>query len=241
MAMLASEALHGLTVPTLANAIETFGVVAPNAGYNRQAVHCHFPDFGMLVARAVTLTASTDTPPGLAPERIDDRAYWRWLDDRHRELGPLAAVLQDTDEPAGGAMWGEWNANVHRRLGCVGTITHGAVRDLDALERLGFHAFSTSVSVGHGYGAFTGYGDPVTVAGVTISTGDLLVADRHGFLRVPTEIPLDKLAESARAIDSLESEIFRLCQSPEFTIDELAATQARVLERWPRGERSRPA
>jgi 4-hydroxy-4-methyl-2-oxoglutarate aldolase len=240
MTMLPSEALQGLTVPTLANAIETFGVVAPNAGYNRQPVQCHFPEFGMLIARAVTLTTSTDTPSEQAPERIDDPAYWRWLDDRHRELGPLVAVLQDIDEPAGGAMWGEWNANVHRRLGCVGTITHGAVRDLDALERLGFHAFSTSVSVGHGYGAFTGYGETVTVAGVTITTGDLLVADRHGFLRIPAEIPLDELAESARTIDALETEIFRLCQSPSFTIDALTATQASVLERWPRGTRSRP-
>jgi regulator of RNase E activity RraA len=239
--MLPTEALQGLTVPTLANAIETFGVVAPNAGYNRQPVECQFPEFGMLIARAVTLTTATDTPPEQAPERIDDPVYWRWLADQHHEHGPLVAVLQDTDEPAGGAMWGEWNANVHRRLGCVGTITHGAVRDLDALERLRFHAFSTGVSVGHGYGAFTGYGEPVTVAGVTITTGDLLVADRHGFLRIPAEIPLDELAESARTIDALESEIFRLCQSPEFTIDELARTQARVLERWPHGERTLPS
>ena len=62
-------------------------------------------------------------------------------------------------------MWGEWNGHVHHALGCVGTVTQGAVRDLDALERLGFHTFATSVSVAHGYGAFVGYGEPVTVAG----------------------------------------------------------------------------
>src|SRR6476660_7104726 len=58
---IAQEALHGLTVPTLANAIESFGVLAPNAGYNREAIHCHFPQLGMLVAHAVTITTSTDT------------------------------------------------------------------------------------------------------------------------------------------------------------------------------------
>ena len=105
-------------------------------------------------------------------------------------------MLEDLDDPPGGAMWGEWNANVHRALGCVGTITQGAVRDLDALERLGFHAFATSVSAAHGYGAFVGYGEPVTVAGLRVETGDLLVADLHGVLRIPPEIPIAELVEA---------------------------------------------
>jgi regulator of RNase E activity RraA len=236
----AATVLHGLTVPTLANAIETYDVVAPNAGYNRTPVRCHFPQLGMLVARAVTITTATDhaQADGFA---FDHEAYWRWLEGQRATLGPLVAVLEDTDDPPGGAMWGEWNANVHRRLGCLGTITQGAVRDLDALERLGFHAFATAVSVGHGYGVFTGYGDDVTVAGVTISTGDLLVADEHGFLRIPPEVPLPDLAETARTIDALESEIFTLCQSSDFTLERLAETQASVLERWPRGGRDLPA
>jgi regulator of RNase E activity RraA len=236
----AQETLRGLSVPTLANAIETFGVVRPNDGYNRGPLRCHFPQFGTLVARAVTITTSTDTEPDPSA-RFDHAAYWRWLDDRCQSLGPLVAVLQDTDDPPGGAMWGEWNANVHRRLGCVGTITQGAVRDLDALQRLGFHAFSTSVSVGHGYGVFTGYGEDVAVDGLVIRTGDLLVADVHGFLRIPDEIPLAELADAARTIDALEGEIFALCQSPEFSVERLAETQASVLARWPRGRRDLPA
>ena len=132
---------------------------------------------------------------------------------------------------------GEWNANVHRALGCVGTITQGAVRDLDALERLGFHTFATSVSVAHGYGAFTGYGEPVTVAGLRVETGDLLVADMHGVLRIPPEIPLDELVEAGHEIDRLESEIFAECQSEEFSVDRLEQVQESVLARWPKGGR----
>ena len=130
-------------------------------------------------------------------------------------------------------MWGEWNANVHLALGCVGTITEGAVRDLDALERLGFHTFATSVSAAHGYGAFTGYGDPVEVAGLTVATGDVLVADRHGVLALPPEIPVPALVEAARTIDALESEVFSFCQSDAFSVDGLAALERSVLDRWP--------
>jgi regulator of RNase E activity RraA len=225
-----------LTVPTLANAVELFGAVRANAGYNRAPLTCHFPEFGMCAGYAITVTARTDTP---GVEGIDEPAYWQWI---AAQTGPKIAVVQDLDVPNAGAMWGEWNANVHRALGCVGTITEGAVRDLDALERLGFHAFATSVSVAHGYGAFTGYGDPVDVAGLRIATGDLLVADRHGVLCIPPEIPVPELCEVAREIDRLEAEIFACAQSSDFSIEQLAALQESVLARWPRprveGERA---
>jgi regulator of RNase E activity RraA len=224
------DVLRGLTVPTLANAVETFGVVAPNEGYNKQPLTCHFPELGMLVGYAVTAVVSSDDPPDGGLPAIDEHAYWRWLEAR---AGPLIAVVEDVNGPPGGAMWGEWNANVHRALGCAGTITRGAVRDLDALQRLGFHAFSTTVSVAHGYGRFVGYGDPVTVAGLTIAPGDLCCADRHGVLRIPPEIPLPELARVGREIDRLESEIFACCQSRDFSVDGLIETEERVMARWP--------
>jgi regulator of RNase E activity RraA len=224
--------LRALTVPTLANAVELFGVVAPNEGYTRRPVTCHFPRLGMCAGFAVTVTARTDTQAGA----IDEPKYWSWLASRP---GPKIVVVEDLDDPPGGAMWGEWNANVHRALGCVGTITQGAVRDLDALDRLDFHAFATSVSVAHGYGAFVDYGVDVDVAGLRIATGDLLVADQHGVLRIPGEIPLDELCSVAREIDARESEIFTYCGRDDFSVAGLATLQESVLARWPRPRASR--
>jgi regulator of RNase E activity RraA len=231
------DALRSLTVPTLANAVEAFGVVAANAGYNTRPLTCHFPTFGMCVGYAATVTATTDRAPGVAPEPIDEPAYWKWLAGL-AEAGPLILVLEDLDDPPGGAMWGEWNGHVHRALGCVGTITQGAVRDLDALERLGFHTFATAVSVAHGYGAFVGYGAPVTVAGLPVATGDLLVADLHGVLRIPREIPIADLAEAGREIDRLETEVFACAKADDFSVEKLERTQESVLARWPNGKPS---
>jgi regulator of RNase E activity RraA len=219
--------LRALTVPTLANAVELFGVVPANEGYTKRPMTCHFPELGMCAGYAVTVTARTDAQA----EAIDEPKYWRWLESRP---GPKIAVVQDLDDPPGGAMWGEWNANVHMALGCVGTITQGAVRDLDAPDCLGFHAFATAVSVAHGYGAFVGYGSPVDVAGLQIATGDLLVADRHGVLRIPHEVSIDELCAVARKIDALESEIFVYCDGDDFSVDGLAALQESVLARWPK-------
>jgi regulator of RNase E activity RraA len=142
-------------------------------------------------------------------------------------------------------MWGEWNANVHRALGCVGTVTDGAARDLEQVAALGFHVFSTSVSVAHGYGRFTGFGAPVSVAGLAIATGDVLVADRHGVLRLPPRdlVPVDELVDVADEIDRLEGEVFAYCQSVGFTVDGLRAVTESVDARWPRprsGPSSRP-
>jgi regulator of RNase E activity RraA len=79
------------------------------------------------------------------------------------------------------------------------------------------------------------YGERATVAGLTVDTGDLLVADLHGVLRIPPEIPIADLVEAGREIDRLESEIFAHTRSRDFSVDSLAQLQESVLARWPRG------
>jgi len=224
------DAIRRFTVPTLANAIETFGVTPSNEGYCDATLHCHYPHLPLMVGYAVTARVSTDQPPSQARPGIYEPDYWRFIAG---QPGPKVAVVQDIDNPPKGAMWGEWNSNVHKALGCVGMVTEGAARDLDAVQKLGFHFFSTCVLPSHGYGAFIDYGGSVRVAGQVIRTGDLLVGDMHGVLLVPPEIPLLELAEVARKIDELESEIFALCQSPGFSVEALTALDQSVAQRWP--------
>ena len=69
-----------------------------------------------------------------------------------------------------------------------------------------------------------------------VETGDLLVADLHGVLRIPAEIPIAELVEAGREIDRLESEIFAECQSSDFSVDRLERLQESVLARWPNGK-----
>ena len=57
--------------------------------------------------------------------------------------GPKIVVIQDLDKPEVlGSFWGEVNASVHRALGCVGTITDGAIRDVDEMTAAGFKAIA---------------------------------------------------------------------------------------------------
>jgi 4-hydroxy-4-methyl-2-oxoglutarate aldolase len=224
-------AIRPYTVPTLANAIETFAVIPSNEGYCTSAMKCHYPDMPLMIGYAVTARVSTDQVPSQVRPNLYGPNYWRFVSSYP---GPKIAVVQDIDNPPKGSMWGEWNVNVHKALGCVGMVTDGGARDLDGVRKLNFHLYSTHILPTHGNGAWIDYGGTVRVAGLVVRTGDLLVGDVHGVLYIPPQIPLLELAEVAGKIDELEKEVFTLCQSPNFSIDNLEKLDQSIASRWPK-------
>ena len=104
-----------------------------------------------------------------------------------------------------GSFWGEVNANVHRALGCVGTITDGAIRDLDEMTSAGFKALARRLCVGHAHAWPVRWNCDVTVFGRTVAPGQLVHADKHGFLAIPREDE-PGLLEAARFMDANECE-----------------------------------
>jgi regulator of RNase E activity RraA len=118
--------------------------------------------------------------------------------------GPKIAVVQDLDKPAViGSFWGEVSSNTHRALGCVGTITDGAIRDVDEMTNAGFKAIARRLCVGHAHVVPVRFGVDVTVFGREILPGQLIHADKHGFLAVPAEDEA-KLLEAASFMDANE-------------------------------------
>ncbi|MGH3504855.1 MAG: RraA family protein [Nocardioidaceae bacterium] len=188
------------------------------------SVRCIFPGLGPVAGYAATATIrASDTAEGGATAN----QLWEHVRD---VPGPRVVVVQDLDNPPGiGSLWGEVNSNVFRALGAVGTVTNGCVRDLQEMEALGFHAFAGCVGVSHAYVHVLDVGIPVDVGGLTVRPGDLLHADRHGVLNVPLEVA-PELAEAIRQVEVSEREIIDLCQSPEFSVDALAAAFRRKAE-----------
>jgi regulator of RNase E activity RraA len=101
---------------------------------------------------------------------------------------PSIAVIQDIDWPdyGFGAFWGEVQSNVHKGLGCVGVVTDGSVRDLDAMAT-GFFVLAGSVMPSHAHVHLVDFGGTVSVAGMLVSPNDVVHADRHGAVVVPHE------------------------------------------------------
>ena len=116
--------------------------------------------------------------------------------------------MEDLSKPViYGSMWGEVNATFFKSVGAIGCITDGGVRDLDEMKNVGFHAMSRGVTISHSYGVMPVEFDvPVTAFGVTVKPGQLIHADKHGFLVVPEEDE-EKLLEASDYMDMMERKL----------------------------------
>jgi regulator of RNase E activity RraA len=130
-------------------------------------------------------------------------------------------VVEDADErPGVGSFVGEVHANILKALGCVGYATNGSVRDLPAMHKLGFQVFAAHVSVTHAYRHIVEFGEPVSVGGLMVASGDIVYGDCHGLLTIPENI-VERLPATAEEMWKAEREVIALCQSPDFSVDRL--------------------
>jgi regulator of RNase E activity RraA len=101
-------------------------------------------------------------------------------------------------------------------------VTNGAVRDIPAVENLGFHFFAGSLSVSHSYVHIVEVGQPVQIDGLTIRPSDLLHGDLHGIQTIPDEIVGD-LPGVAAKLAARERALIALAQTPRLPLDQLRA------------------
>ncbi len=172
------------------------------SGVNREEARDFMPHMGPMIGRAVTVRIGTRSKQAKA--EADPNAYQDYLRYVAGIEGPKIAVVCDDDgAPYYGSFWGEVNSNTHRALGCVGTITDGCVRDLDEMMNAGFKALARRLCVGHGYGRVIRFGEPEEVFGTVIQSGQLVHADKHGFLAIPPEDEA-QLLDASKFMDSNE-------------------------------------
>ncbi|MGQ9682828.1 MAG: RraA family protein [Anaerolineae bacterium] len=213
-------ALRRFSTPTIANAIEVFGVRPHNVGFADASIRCLLPLAEPIVGYAATACIRASAPPQQPVRRLD---YWRWL---LTVPAPRIVVVEDLDEPpAVGSLWGDVNVTIHKTLGCIGTVTNGGVRDMAEVERLGFAYFASAPIVSHAYVHLTSFGKPVRVGGLTVEPGDLLHADQHGVLLIPPEVA-PRLADMAARFEAVERAFLARVRAPGFSIERLAEDYA---------------
>ena len=209
------EELARFNSPTISNAIEIFNVRPRHLGFLPHQIRCLFPDMRPIVGYAVT--SRTQAAFSEAPADDLTAEYLRYV---AAQPGPKIAVGQDLDKPAGlGAQFGEVNATIHKRLGCVGHITDGCPRDLDEVHDMGFQLFGLNPCVSHAYVRLVDFGTPVELAGVRVSPGDLIHADKHGVCIIPPDVA-PRLAEACREVERLERPLLEICRTDSFDLEE---------------------
>ena len=211
--------LRSIDTPTVCNLIEIVTPERRGAGYTVSHLHCPFPDLPPMVgfAKTVAIRARDKVSgPGYMQKRMD------YLDYVATAPRPSVVVIEDKDDPPGyGAFWGEVQTNVHKALGCLGTITNGSVRDIPAVAE-GFQMLSGSLSPSHAYVHVVEFGVPVTIHGMAVKSGDLVHADRHGAVIVP----VDKIDAMQTALDGLarqEARIIAAARAPGATVETIKA------------------
>lgn len=209
------DALRALSTPTVSNAVELFNLRPRNKGFMSPEIRCLFPDLGVMVGHAITARFAADQPPEHPGSRYE---LWKHI---LKIPEPRVMVMQDMDQQPGvGAYFGEVQSTIHKRLGCIGAVTNGHVRDFDEVHPMGFHYFAGGVCVSHAYVHLLDFGSPVNVGGVMVHTGDLVHADKHGVLIVPKEVA-SEIPEAAAKVADREQRIISHCKSADFTLEEL--------------------
>lgn len=205
--------LKGVDSPTIANAIEPFAVRDRCSGFIGGAVECQFPDLGVMVGRALTVTMTS--VPGPTASRD---GYWRMWDALEAAPSPSVLVIADASgAPNRCAYAGEMMATLAQRLGAVGMVTDAALRDVDEVRAIGFHYFMRYPVVSHGNFEIVSVGDPVVLDGERIESGDLLHGDRNGIVVIPDAV-LDGLPEAVNGIREKEGAQLEFMRGDEFSL-----------------------
>ncbi|SQI40438.1 4-hydroxy-2-oxoglutarate aldolase [Leminorella richardii] len=85
-------------------------------------------------------------------------------------------------------VWGDVLTTQALNIGLAGILVNGAVRDAEAIARLGFPVFSRGLSIkGTGKAQPGRINVPVTIGDVTVAPGDIVIGDRDGVAIVPAD------------------------------------------------------
>lgn len=113
---------------------------------------------------------------------------------------------------AGISSMGGVSASVGKRQGEAGAIVDGAVRDIDHSRRIGYPIWCSSVSpiTGKWRIQTVAINRPVSIAGVGVRPGDLVIADEVGVCFVPCERAAEVLAVAQRLARREEERLAKL-------------------------------
>ncbi|MDB4596321.1 RraA family protein [Amylibacter sp.] len=198
--------LQSVDTPTVCNAIE---VAQGKRGFNdfTRGTMLASDTKGVIVGYAVTAQIAAIEPPTEAVSVIRERrmSYYKAMSEN---VKPSIAVVEDLDYPnCIGAFWGEVNTTIHKGFGMSGALTNGVMRDLGDMAE-GFPVVAGSIGPSHGFVHVRSVNQPINIFGMNIKSGDLVHADRHGAVVVPTDV-----------IDDLETSILKMQQTERLVLD----------------------
>ncbi len=207
------DALKRIDSPTIANAIETFKIRPRVDGYVGMDIKCIFGNLPPMVGYAITCTVDSTTEGRVG---IGFNELYKLLEKAPK---PSVIVMKDVGNMVSHSCHaGEVMSTTMKRLGAVGILTDGGLRDVREVGILGnFHYFCTGLVVAHGNPICVSVGDEVEISGMKVKTGDLLHGDVNGVVHIPDACAAE-VAEAAYATWTREGETMRNVMSNGYTV-----------------------
>jgi regulator of RNase E activity RraA len=200
---------EGLRVADVSDGMDVAGL--PGTGLVDPAIHADWLDQKELSHqfRGIAVTARyvpTQRPAGPQPgETFSDWESHFYNAYSHEAFAKLirpgtVVVLDDVEEKDIGSI-GSYNILYWKSLGAVGVVTDATSRDTDeiAIERVPLYLRRKGRGIRPGRNELESVNRPVTIGGVLVCPGDVVVADADGVVVVPREKG-EQVARYAREI-----------------------------------------
>ena len=214
--------------PTICNGLEHLSAEYRVKSFTVEQMQCFDPNLPPIVGYARTAMIRSMSPPEGSPVDIRNMRA-NYYETIAAAPGPSISVIQDLDPTPGfGAFWGEVNTAIHKGLGCLGVVTNGSFRDLDACAP-GFQLLGGKVAPSHAWVHLVAIECEVNIFGMAVKPNDIIHADKHGAVVVPEKC----VKELPGAIDLLtrrEAVILQVARSPDFNVEILKKAMADSAE-----------
>lgn len=222
------ETLKQWDSPTICNGLELIDAKYRVSGFTTKNMRCFDETLPPIVGYARTAMIRATTPPQGDPAAVREMRA-QYYEHVAAEPMPSVSVIQDLDpEPGFGAFWGEVNTTIHKGLGCLGVVTNGSFRDLDACAP-GFQLLGGVIAPSHAWVHLVDIACEVNVFGMAVKPNDIIHADRHGAVVVPEDC-VKRLPEVIDLLVRREAVILDAARSPDFDVEVLKKAMADSAE-----------
>ena len=198
--------LRAIDTPTITNVVATYpthklclGLYNPwtERWYTDASIRCIYPEMGPVVGYAVTCVY------GLPDPNYGGRlTFLDVVDALDAMKKPTVLILEQKWPPellSKAGLAGEVMVSSMLSVGCVGMVSNGPSRDVDAIRKLDFQLLLGGVSAGHGAMAVQAVNIPVSVGGMDVAPGELIHMDENGAVKFPAD-KLEAVLTNAKAL-----------------------------------------
>lgn len=184
------ERLQALETPCVSDALDRLGIDGQCAGIMPL-------DNGFRLAG-----------PAFTVKYVPADEFGRSVGDFVDDIAPGAVPVIDNQARVDVTVWGDLMTTIASQRGLGGTVIDGVCRDLDRALEMDYPLFTRAhwMRTGKDRVRLDGIEVPVTIGGVTVNPGDLLLGDINGVVAIPAD-RAEEVIETSEMIRDVEDSI----------------------------------